>query len=215
MTVNIHSTILDEIVVVYDMDDVLWDYCGTVARLVDIDLKDWTDFHIESIPELSPAKRKHLREMIGRTDFYDQIEFFPGAEDILRPCELSDRVRVEINSNSISDRATDIKTGRLFEMIPGLRAKNLIFGIVQNGNVRTTLRKQFNPKSYIVIDDSPYNIASSFAPHNILPEKPWNLSPSGKRVLAQCKQATYYVPSLIQINAMVYDLVEQKLRQAP
>lgn len=204
----------DEIIVVYDMDDVLWGYSEVAAKCAGVDINKWTNFHVEAVQEFTHEQRLELRAVIGRTDFYDQIEFYPGVDEILRPQELSPRVRVEINSNVVSEQATGKKRVRLYEAIPRLTERNLVFGLVHSGNPASTLHKQFNPKALIVTDDSPYNIIVSPAPHNILPTKPWNTSLSAVRLLESSPISYRYASDLRAINQMVYTLVEDYLRQA-
>ena len=208
-TTNDPTIISDEIIVVYDMDDVLWGYTEVAARHAGINFEHWTDFHVEEIMELSEAERKAVRAVIGRSDYYEEIEFYPGVEEIFRPCSLSERVRVQINSNVVSEEAREIKIRRLRQVLPNLADDDVVFGLVQCGKPKSTLKKRIDPRTYIFIDDSPYNIAGSPAKINLMPTRPWNTSKSAKRVLANSQPT--FAPDLKSINQLVYDLVQQQL----
>lgn len=210
-TVRLQTMISSEIIVVYDMDDVLWGYSEVAARYAGISLSEWTDFHIEKIEALAEEKRKELRAVVGRTDFYDEIEFYPGVEDILQICELSERVHVIINSNVISQEAAIIKRQRLMETIPGISDQNMVFGLVGNGEKKTMLNKRIDPGTFIFVDDSPYNILTSPAVANIMPQKPWNTTQGAKKLLFG--KAAFYATDLQRANQMVQALVSKQLQR--
>lgn len=195
--------------VVYDADDVLWPLIHVVARRLRIDIKRASAiFSIRDNPKLSTKEQQAIISAFADPSYFQNIEFYPGTAEILRPRELG--AKVSINSNSFNQQIADLKREQLLAAIPGLQPEDLRMNIIDYGG---THHKKFAPDTTILVDDSPHNIALSPAIVNYMPMTVrWAWSPTALDMVAQ--KPVIWKPDLIAINQHVYDLVAAMMTSA-
>ena len=190
--------------IVYDVDDVLWPYVVALAKAGGIALEEWKDYYASN--NSWPAKTLELvNQALLDEGIFQNIEFFPGVSDILRP-EKELGVKVKINSNCLTQKIANLKYIQLKTAIPGLKDEAMTFNF---NTLNVVCDKKLSPNTFIFVDDNPYHLIKSTAAVNIMPKWPWNTSNKARELLAQ----TNYIQldSLSEINQFIFDRVKQYL----
>lgn len=161
--------------IIYDVDDVLWPLVDRVFAKLKIPLEKETDFNFQANKLLTDQEKSDLLASFSDPQTFDQMNFYPGFEDILRPEELG--AKVFINSNSYSEAIAKQKRQQIQAVLPNLSKDRLTLNIISDH----ANKKRIRPNAFIFVDDSPYNIALSDALINILPLKYWNDTEQARR----------------------------------
>ncbi len=194
-----------EILIVYDYDDLLWPLMKRVCARLGINHRRATQvFRIYDNHLLTRAEQEAIIAAFAEPSFFQDIQFYPGIEDITRVVELG--AKLEINSNSFNQPIADLKTEQLLAAVPNLRPEQIRMNII---NHSTSDRKPLQPQTTIFYDDGPHNILLSEAILNGVPSKMlWSNHPS---VVAQYRQQHKYVRSchdLQEMTQLAYDVTE-------
>lgn len=163
---------------IFDLDDTGWGLSERVAQKVGVDFADLIDFHILKNERITMEQRLAINDYYRDPEIFRGIEFYPGFAQIMELKALN--AVIQVNSNSLGEEVRDIKIKQTLSEVPGLRREHLRFGLV---NENTTIRKRFDDDTYILVDDSPYNIAISPATWNIVPRKPWNQTKKAAEIM--------------------------------
>lgn len=189
--------------IAYDYDDVLYPFFMRVVRKMGWNYGDVKDFHLDSNPALPRWEVEQAVKYMYSDETFREIDFFPGVEDILRP-QLEFGVRVIINTNSVSEKAHQMKFEQLQAKVPELTWENYHGGIVTHD---TSRQKLTYPGTQIFVDDSPYNIAMSTASLNIMRQMPWNMTPKAQEQV-QDKNPLWFM-TLREIVNFNYETVKR------
>lgn len=173
--------------VVFDIDDIVWGGQRRVAARLGIPFELLEEFHILENQRLTEAQRLAVNNCYRDPSFYRDIPFFPGFERILELEKFG--ARLQFNSNCFSQEALESKRDQIRIVLPDARPEQFRFNLVDGS---TTIKKKFDDDSFIVVDDSPYNIAKSPAPYNIMPIVPWTQTPKALEMVSGKK--VFYVP---------------------
>ena len=194
-----------ELLIAYDVDDILWSLMSVVSRYLSIDLERClATFGIHDNTLLTPQEQDAVIAAFSNADLFREMKFYSEAIDILRPMELG--AKVIINSNSYNDEIADLKREQLLAIIPNLRKEQLCMNIVGEG--KDVKHKKFNPDTVIVVDDSPFNVAMSPALVGVMSKWiPWSCSPEAKQAVRG--KRVVWKNNLAEINDFVYDLTKQ------
>lgn len=195
--------------VVFDVDDVLWPLGEVVARRLGIDPERYFyQFSVKDNPALTEKEREAIIMAFADPRYFMEIEFFAEIENIMRPRELG--AIVKIKSNSFSEQIAKLKIQQLLAVVPGLREDDIQTNIIHYGQSHG---KTIDPDTTIFIDDSPYNVATSPATANIMPDLGnWNRGAEAMRIINN--KPVRYAKSLREINNLVYAQVKHQLRIA-
>lgn len=193
--------------VVYDVDDVLWDLIGRVAQRAHIPYQSATAiFSIRDNQLLTLAQQDTIIAAFSNPEIFRDIAFYEGTADILRPRELGAKVR--INSNSFNQAIADFKREQLLRAIPGLTEADIQMNIIDYSKTHS---KKFIDGMTILVDDSSHNVAQSPALVNVMPMSvPWSYSESALQMVAT--KTTVWKPDLKAVNEYVYTLVSQLMQ---
>ncbi len=193
----------EEVLAVYDADDILWMLMWRVAQELKLDWETATAvFSIRDNRRLTPYQQDAIIEAFGNPKMFENIEFLPGTSEIMRPCELG--AKVMINSNSFNERIGELKCMQLLAAIPRLRPEDIQMNIISHSEAK---KKPLDPRTTIFVDDSPHNVAKSPALINVMPKyMPWSWCPQA--ILEINGKPTVWRKDLIAINELVYDLTK-------
>ncbi len=181
------DVIVEPKLVVWDIDDIVWDSQGRISERLNIPFQDLVEFHILENERLTIEQREAVNACYQDCVFYRDIKFYPGFERIMELEQYG--ARLQFNSNQFSLEVAEDKKQQIRAILPDARPEIFHFNIIDGA---TTIKKKFPDDSFIVIDDSPYNIARSPAPHNIMPIVPWTQTAKAQAMVAH--QNVYYVP---------------------
>lgn len=197
-------------VIVYDVDDILWPLIHYVAKRGGIDpARSTAIYSIYDNPQLTRAEQDYLVASFAEASVFENIPFYPGTAEILRPQELG--AIVKINSNSFSERIAELKTMQLLAAIPGLKPEQIQMNIIDHSNAH---RKPLDPTTTVLIDDSPKNVRLSPALINVMPRNiTWSYCADAVQTV--CGKRVVWKPNLLQINQFVYQLTACIMRGGP
>lgn len=189
-------------IIVYDVDDVLWGLLENIALAGGLNPAFCTAvFRIRENWLLSRSEQEYIIETFSDAKIFRDIKFYPEAANILRPEELG--AKVVINSNSFNAEIGELKINQLLQAIPNLESENIQINILDYQHAN---HKPLSEKTTILIDDSPYNVATSPALMNLMPENIyWTHNPKSKEIVQH--QPVTWLPNLGAINDFVYTAV--------
>lgn len=185
--------------IVYDMDDILHLLLKRICTKTGIDFsRACVYFNVRDNDLLSKAEQDVVYDEFTNPDNFLDIDFIDGASEILRPMELGAEVRIK--SNSLNAKIVENKIPQLLAQIKGLTPEMLDMHLIVQGSKQ---HKQYDPRTTVVVDDSPYNIAGSPALLGIAPRwMPWSCSENaheimkGRRIIEK--------NSLVEVNQCIY-----------
>lgn len=183
-------------IVVFDFDDILWALNRKMTAMTGI---DYEKLHVYSILEnqlLPEIERNAAYAVYTGHELFENIEWYDGIERI-----NTLNADVRINSNSLNEKAAELKRTQLKQVL------NLSDDKIIIHNVKDEKKKTMIEDTFILVDDSPYNIAKSTAQFNIVLKQPWNTSPEMQKLMRQNRKGYIYCDSL----AHIIDLVEMLL----
>ena len=186
--------------VIYDVDDVLWDLNGYVLRQLGIPPERHVMYDVSQGPLLSATERQDILASFKDPAIFENIDFYPGADEILAVEALGGEVY--IHSNNFNSAIAEHKRRQLRQLLPAMNPQRINLSIINH----STNTKQLLEDVLIFIDDSPYNVAKSQALVNIMPNKCYNTYPSeAAKVVASGKvfvEGDYQeeLPSLLQAD---------------
>jgi len=161
---------ITELAVFYDVDDTLWSINPRIAQKMGIDHELLDEFRTRENTHLTPEQIEEVITSYQDAYFYETAPFFDGVEKIL-DLENELGVKVRIVSNSFSEEIAKIKKQRLLKQIPGLTDDHLFLHVT---SPQQTHKKTWPFPPTVLVDDSPYNVASSAAKHNFIPKMCYN-----------------------------------------
>lgn len=193
--------------VVFDVDDVLWPLGEVVARKLGINSERYFyQFSVKDNPMLTEQEREAVIAAFADPQYFAEIDFFAGIENIMKPCELG--AIVKIKSNSFNEQVARLKVQQLLATVPNLCEDDIQMNIIRYGQAHG---KTIDRDTTIFVDDSPYNIATSPAITNIMPDLGnWNRGAEAMRIING--RPVRYAKSLCEINELVYAQIEHQLR---
>lgn len=173
--------------VYFDIDDVAWDLQGRVAKRLKLPLELLDEFKVSANERLTEAQREAVLASYCDPETFRYIQFYPGFMDILQLEQAGASLRFK--SNSLTTEVAAVKKPQVLAALPDIELDKFEFPVTGVGG---SVHKGFDTDAFIVVDDSPYNIASSPAPYNIMPRKYHNQSQKARALVAH--KNVYYTP---------------------
>lgn len=195
-----------DLAVFYDVDDTLWSVNPCVAREIGIDHELLDEFRTRENTHLTAAQIEKVIAGYSAVETYETAPFFDGVEKIL-DLENELGVKVRIVSNSYSPEVAEIKRRRLLERIPGLTEEHLFLHVT---SPEQTHKKVWPFAPTVLVDDSPYNVASSQAIHNFVPKMCYN---STEKAMGIMRDKTFSYVTYGDLAATFKDVREFMLKQ--
>lgn len=172
-------------VVVFDVDDILWGLNYFVTNKLDIDINLIKKFSINDNDTLSLEQKSSIIKEYRNPDTLSKLSWFDGVEDL--NALQRDGVEVRIKSNCLSEEIKYIKLKRLIDIL-NIPIENIQLDVITMSEIK---KKEISDDVDIFVDDSPYNIVSSNAKLNLMIRYPWNISDEAKE-LVRNKNVRYF-----------------------
>lgn len=116
-------------------------------------------------------------------------------------------MKVAINSNCQNSRVISVKRRKLLEQIPTLDPDLIFLNDLSGGH---DCPKQLDANTtLILVEDSPYNVASSTAKLNILKKVPWNQSGEAQEIMKGKPVISF--DTVVEINDYIYHGIKEWL----
>lgn len=163
---------------VFDLDDVCFGLNPRASKLTGIPLDKLTEFKIFENKNLTPVEQQALWEAYHNPVLFQNIEFYPGFDDLMQLQQIG--IDPFIKTNSFSDEIANLKFEQIHQRLLKLPDDHIIMNVI---NEKTSLSKDIDKSVFAFIDDSPYNIAKSKAQHNIVPMWPLNQTPRAQTMM--------------------------------
>lgn len=185
--------------IVFDVDDTLWGLNAKISKKLNIPSEKLTIFSAMDNQNLTMTERKALLNAYADAKSFENIEWYDGIERILQLEKYG--VEIHINSNSATNEIIKLKREQLQQILT-LSDDRLHFNLI---SMKQATKKELDTDTFILIDDSPHNIALSNAKYNIMLMHPWNTSAEGKKSL--CGKTPIYYDSLNKIIDAIKQII--------
>lgn len=186
------------LLILYDIDSVLWPLEERVARGVGVDVPTVTfTYNYYKNPKLSHEQKEQAIRIVSDAKTFADIDFFPGIENIMKPCECG--AEVGIITNSLTSEISATKIEQLLAAVPGLKPEHITARITGLGDFKKSFPTN---RPLVVVEDSPYSVSHSPAKVNVLRTLGWNSSPEAVEVMTG--KNVVWLPTLSDINEYVY-----------
>ena len=185
--------------IVFDVDDTLWGLNANISKKLHIPSEKLTIFSAMDNQNLTMTERKALLNAYADAKSFENIEWYDGIERILQLEKYG--VEIHINSNSATNEIIKLKREQLQQVLT-LYDDRLHFNLI---SMKKATKKELDNDTFILIDDSPHNIALSNAKYNIMPMHPWNTSAEGKKSL--CGKTPLYYDNLNKIIDAIKQII--------
>lgn len=191
---------------VFDNDDVLCDFLDPMLMAAGIEPERFLDYHTELNDGISAADVARLRAAFLNLALYDQIVYDPEIERLGELIELGGEIGIA--SNTARADIGEIRRRQILERVPMLRTEDICMNVITQ---EQNLQKTIPPNTFIFVDDSPYNIATSTAELNIMRTRRWNVTEKARRMVAD--KRVIWRPSLGAIIDTVRELLIVRIRE--
>lgn len=158
--------------IIFDMDDVLWDLNEYAASLVGVPYEKFTMWSVYKNPNFTETERKKILNAYTNPNLYQNIRFKTSMVKLINRIhnERPD-CTVLISSNCVSEEIRDMKKEQLLRVLD-IPEENIHLHLIDMET--QSEQKEFPDNVFLLVDDSPCNIAISNALHKIMPAKPYN-----------------------------------------
>lgn len=157
--------------IVFDMDDVMYDFNGRVSRLTGVPVHKFTQFNTYTNPNFTEAERQRILQAYKDPFTYRNIEFDEKVIQCINDLHNNWPCQVMICSNCSTSLIRDIKMDQLLNVID-LPEADIWLNVI---DMKTeSFQKKMPDDIFILVDDSPHNIEIARAKHLIMPAKPYN-----------------------------------------
>lgn len=184
-------------VVVFDVDDTGWGLNDRICNILGIDINKLKAFYIKHNEELNENQKDLILEKYSDPKMFENIEWYEGFESIFDLEQFG--CTVHINSNCNTQDVKDTKHIELVDKL-GFPDEKVTLNVVKDSK-----NKNIDDNIYILVDDSPFNIAKSKAKYNISLKKPWNTSKQGLETIGDKK--VIFCDNFIEILRTVEELL--------
>lgn len=184
-------------VVIFDVDDTGWGLNDRVCNILGIDISKIKNFYIKHNEELDENEKKLLLEKYSDSKIFENIEWYEGFGSIFDLEQLE--CTVHINSNCNTQAVKETKHIELVDKL-GFPDEKVTLNVIADAK-----NKNLDDDIYILVDDSPFNIAKSKAIYNISLKKPWNTSKQGLETIGDKK--VIFCDNFIEILVTIEELL--------
>ncbi len=165
--------------VIFDIDDTAWGLNDRICNMLGIDINNIKSFYIKHNTELSEYQKEQLLNKYSDPEIFKDIEWYDGFTEIFKLEQLDCEVIINSNCNS-----QDVKDAKHYELVDklGFSDEKVILNVINDPK-----HKEMHSDVFILVDDSPFNLAKSTALYNIALRKPWNTSEQGAEIIGDKK----------------------------
>lgn len=182
---------------IFDVDDILWGLNERIANILSYDINKITNFSIRKCYLIEEDTQNKIIDLYRDVNIFKNMDFYNGVENLMILEEVG--VDVQICSNSMTKEIAIEKTEQLLKKIINLREEQLQMNIISE---KTHHQKKMDNGVWVLVDDSPYNIAASEAEIDIMRPHPWNMSPAGKEIYRY--KNPIFIPTFTETLDFVY-----------
>lgn len=184
-------------VVIFDVDDTGWGLNDRVCDILGIDISKIKNFYIKHNEELDENQKELLLEKYSDSKIFENIEWYEGFGSIFDLEQLGCTVHINSNCNT-----QDVKETKHIELVDklGFPDEKVTLNVIADAK-----NKNLDDDIYILVDESPFNIAKSKAMYNIALKKPWNTSKYGLETIGNKK--VIFCDNFIEILVTIEELL--------
>lgn len=155
--------------VIFDMDDVMWDLNARVSQLTGIAYNRFTHYGAFDNPGFTEEEKAAVIRAYTEPDAYRNIVFRKSVIDLINRIHREHpECATHIVSNCGSQAIADAKKPQLLDVLELPEYKIHLHVI----NIETQTKKKKLPDNiFMLVDDSPHNIILSNVQHRIMPAR--------------------------------------------
>lgn len=186
---------MDEKIVVFDVDDILWSLNKRAAKLANVPYEKLVTFSVPENTLLTLEEKERVLAVYNSDELFEEMEFHNGIERLNHL-----KATVHISSNVFGEIPAKLKMENLLRVLT-IPIENIHLNLVTD-----PYKKKLPEGTYIFVDDSPYNIANSTATHNIMLKRAWNTSELANKIMGDIPR--------VQFDTLdeIIDYIEQILK---
>lgn len=165
--------------VIFDIDDTAWGLNNKICDMLDININNIESFYIKNNSKLSEYQKEQLLSKYSDPEIFKDIDWYDGFTEIFELEQLGCEVLINSNCNS-----QDVKNAKHYELVDklGFNDDKIILNVINDPK-----HKHMHSDVFILVDDSPFNLAKSTAVYNIALRTPWNTSEQGAETIGDKK----------------------------
>lgn len=159
----------DSGLVVFDMDDVMWNLNEKVSKRTGIPYHKFTHYSVYDNPNMTDKERELVLHAYNDEDTFRNIRFLqPAVRLINRVYHEHPEHPVHLVSNCATEKIACIKMPQLRRVLD-LPENRIHLRVIDMAT--QSKEKKFPDNIFILVDDSPHNIPLAGAMHNIMPAR--------------------------------------------
>lgn len=156
-------------IVVFDMDDVMWNLNKHVAEIKGIPYEKFTQFSIYDNPNMTEEEKQKVLAAYTEAATYTDIEFTQPVVDLINDVHrLFPQYYVHIISNSATEAVRDVKLPQLLRVLD-LPKERLHLKVIDMPT--QSCQKKLPDNMFLFVDDSIHNQEMANAVHKIMPAR--------------------------------------------
>ena len=195
--------------IVIDIDDTLWGLNKRICEKRGIKENLLRHFSVYDNSLLTREEKDMMIHDYKDVNIFKNIDWYDGVEKLLELEKFG--ASILINSNNFSEEIANQKLLELKKVLPDIKDTQIQMNIISDCK-----KKKIQEPVFILMDDSPHNIANTDAEHYILLEKPWNISRYGFQTLEKITnvhpERLYFVPNFKEGYNLMECLIKDKLK---
>lgn len=157
--------------VIFDMDDVMYDFNGRVASLTGVPYSKFTQFNTYTNPNFTEEERQRVLKSYKDPFTYRNIRFDEKMIACINDLHGNWPYNVLISSNCASKEIRDIKMEQLLNVVD-LPEADIHLNVI---DMKTgSFQKDLPRGIYMLVDDSEHNIAQADAKYLVMPARQHN-----------------------------------------
>ena len=200
---------LDELIVVYDMDDTLWNLNEKACEMAGIDYDKIQHYSLSDNTLLTSEEKHKLKDLYSSVDLWKGMKWVRGARKIheIESLSLETRnnkavIKVLINSHCNNQDVADFKRTFVGKDLK-LPEEQVVLNVANNHKTK----KELPPNTLIFVDDSPFNLQSSTALFTIISDKPWNKEIEESDTIIRCSGMNEIRKTVEEIVTCILQLI--------
>lgn len=154
--------------IIFDMDDVMWNLNEKVAEINGIDYNKMSVFSVHDNPNLTDNEKSCILNSYTKAETFKDIVFIKPVIDLINKIYHDyTEYPVHIVSNCGSYDVRDMKMPQLLNVLD-LPEEYIHLNVI---DLNMPQKKKLPDNIFIFVDDSPHNILKANAVHKIMPAR--------------------------------------------
>jgi len=158
-----------------------------------------TNFSVSKNDRLTEFQKRSILDSYADDKFFENIKWYKGFTDIFDLERLG--CNVYIHSNCLTEATKEAKYTEIVDKL-GFPSERVALNVISD-----PYHKDLDSDIYILVDDSPFNLANSKAKYNIALRKPWNTSDIARGIIGE--KNVIYCNTFIEVLDTIQNILNK------